>query len=147
MRKPEARQKFVSYIFWQARKICWEATPTRPNSVRYRVHNPEPEPTPPAVIPMPSPDLRRSANAMVADERETDLITVTPWVQRWVDISQAALPKPIVATERKSEPMVTPRGVAMVIVTIILTLAIVEALFGPMISERMRKRRHRGFAR
>jgi len=29
--------------------------------------------------------LRRSANAMVADERETDLITVTPWVQRWVE--------------------------------------------------------------
>jgi hypothetical protein len=84
---------------------------------------------------------------MVADERETDLIMVTPWVQRWVDISQATLPKPIVATERKSGPMVTPRGVAMVIVTIILMLAIVEVLFGPMISERMRKGRHRGFAR
>ena len=147
MSKTEARQQFGSYIYWHGPEHCWDATPTRPHSVRYRVHHPEPEPTLPAVIPMPSPDLRRSANAMVADERETDLITVTPWVQRWVDISQAALPKPIVAAERKSEPMVKPRGVAMVIITIILTLAIVEVLFGPMISERMRKRRHRGFAR
>src|SRR5258705_11499886 len=147
MTKTKARQQFGSYIYWQARKLCWDAPPPRPHSVRYRVHHPEPEPTPPAVIPMPSPDLRRSANAMVADERETDLITVTPWVQRWVDISQAALPKPIVATERKSEPMVPPRGVGMGFVTIVLTLAIVEVLFGPMISERMRKRRHRGFAR
>src|SRR5258707_3611157 len=88
-------------------------------------HRPYAEPTPPAVMPMPSPDQRRSANAMAADEHETDLITATPWVQRWVDISQAALPKPIVAAERKSEPMVKPRGVAMVIITIILTLAIV----------------------
>jgi hypothetical protein len=43
--------------------------------------------------------------------------------------------------------MVTPGGVAVVIITVILTLAIVEVLFGPMIRERMRKRRHRGFAR
>jgi hypothetical protein len=42
--------------------------------------------------------------------------------------------------------MVTPRGVVTVFTTIILTLAIVEILFGGMINERMRKRRHRGFA-
>jgi hypothetical protein len=35
----------------------------------------------------------------------------------------------------------------MLIITIILTLAIVEVLFGGRINERMRKRRHRGFAR
>ncbi len=148
MSKTEARQSFhSSHIYWHGVDHCWDATPIRRYGSQHRAHHHEPEPTPPAVMPMPSPDQRRSANAMAADEHETDLITATPWVQRWVDISQAALPKPIVAAERKSEPMVKPRGVAMVIITIILTLAIVEVLFGPMISERMRKRRHRGFAR
>jgi hypothetical protein len=37
--------------------------------------------------------------------------------------------------------------VVMVIITIILTIAVVEVLFSGMINERMRKRRHRGFAR
>ena len=60
---------------------------------------------------------------------------------------RAYSPRPIVAIKHKLEPMVTPRGVVMVIITIILTLAIVEVLFGGMINERMRKRRHRGFAR
>jgi hypothetical protein len=148
MSKTEARQHFGSvHIYWHGPEHCWDAAPTSPHGVRHRVHHPEPEPTSPAVIPMPSPDLRRSANAMVADERETNLITATPWVERWVDISQDALPRSVVAIEHKLEPMVTPRGVVMVIITIILTLAIVEVLFGGMINERMRKRRHRGFAR
>ncbi len=98
------------------------------------------------MVPMPSPDLRRSANAMATDEPETQLITVTPWVERWTDITQIVPRKSIVVTDRKPEPTVTPRDVVMVIITIILTLAIVEILFGGMINERMRKRRHRGFA-
>ena len=51
------------------------------------------------------------------------------------------------AHHHEPEPIVTPRGLVMVIITIILTIAIVEVLFGGMINERMRKRRHRGFAR
>jgi hypothetical protein len=95
---------------------------------------------------MPSPDLRRSANATAVDEPETGLITATPWVEHWTDITQVASPQFVVAIP-KSEPMTTPRGVVMVIITIILTIAIVEVLFHGMINERMRKRRHRGFAR
>jgi hypothetical protein len=64
----------------------------------------------------------------------------TPWVNRWVDIEPAQLPvvgrwvdivqvSPPPVIER-TEPMVTPRGVVLVIVTIVLTLAIVEVLFG-----------------
>jgi hypothetical protein len=67
---------------------------------------------------------------MATDEPETDLITVTPWVERWTDITQVVPPKSIVVTERKPELMVTPRGVVMVIITIALTLVIVEILFG-----------------
>ena len=67
---------------------------------------------------------------MASDEPEIDLITATPWVERWTDITQVVPPKPIVVPERKPEPMVTQRGVVMVIITIALTLSIVEILFG-----------------
>ena len=52
--------------------------------------------------------------------------------ERWVDIAQVAPPRIV----RKPEPMVTPRGVVMVIVFITLTLAIV------MIFEHPRSRRN-----
>jgi len=133
MSKTEARQHFGTvYLYWHRPEHCWDATPTRPQGVRHRVHHPEPEPTPRSVVPMPSPDLRRSANAMATDEPETQLITVTPWVERWTDITQVVPPNPIVVIERKPEPMVTPRGVGMVmvIITIALTLVIFEIFFG-----------------
>ena len=47
---------------------------------------------------------------------------------RWVDIAQLAPPLPII--EREPEPLVTPRGMVMVIITIILTITIFELLFG-----------------
>ena len=131
MSKTEARQHFGSvHIYWHGPEHCWDATPARPHGVRHRVRHPEPEPTPRFVVPIPSPDLRRSANAMASDEPEIDLITATPWVERWTDITQVVPPKPIVVAERKPEPMVTQRGVVMVIITIALTLSIVEILFG-----------------
>ncbi|SHG81476.1 hypothetical protein [Bradyrhizobium erythrophlei] len=148
MSKTEARHSFhSSHIYWHGVDHCWDATPIRRQGGQHRAHHHEPEAAPPAVMPMPSPDLRRSANAMAVDEPATDLITATPWVERWNDITQVVPPKPIVVIERKPGPMVTPRSVVMVIVTIMLTLVIVEILFGGMINERMRKRRHRGFVR
>src|ERR1700704_5426637 len=125
MSKTEARDAFhSSYIYWHGVDRCWDAIPIRRHGVRHRVHHYEPEPKPPAVIPTPSPDLRRSANAMAVDEPETDLITMTPWVERWTDITQVGSPQFVVAIP-EPEPMVTPRGVVMVITTIILTIAIV----------------------
>jgi hypothetical protein len=67
---------------------------------------------------------------MATDEPETDPVIATPWVERWTDITQVVPPKPIVVTEREPEPMVTPRGVVMVIITIVLTLTIIEVVFG-----------------
>ena len=133
MSKTEARQHFGTvYLYWHGPEHCWDATATRPHGVRHRARHPEVEPTPRFVVPMPSPDLRRSAYAMATDEPETDLITATPWVERWPDITQIVPPKPIVITERKPEPMVTPRIMLMVIVATALTLVIVEILFGGM---------------
>jgi len=128
--KTEARQQFGTvYLYWHGPEHCWDATPTRLHGVRHRVRHPEP--TPHFVVPIPSPDLRRSANAMATDEPETELITVIPWVERWTDITQRT-PASIVLTDRKSEPTVTSRDAVMVIIAIVLTLAVVEFLFGGM---------------
>jgi hypothetical protein len=130
MSKTEARQHFGTvYLYWHGPEHCWDATPTRLHGVRHRVRHPEP--TPHFVVPIPSPDLRRSANAMATDEPETELITVIPWVERWTDITQRTPAASIVVTD-KSESTVTPRDAVMVIIAIILTLAVVEFLFGGM---------------
>jgi hypothetical protein len=135
MSKTEARQHFGSvHIYWHGVDHCWDATSIQRHGVRHRVHYQVryhvPEPISRAVVPTPSPDLRRSANAMATDEPETGPVTATPWVERWTDITQVVPPKPIVVTEREPEPMVTPRGVVMVIITIVLTLTIIEVVFG-----------------
>jgi len=66
--KTEARQRFGTvYLYWHRPEHCWDATPTHPHGVRHRVHHPEPEP-PRSVVPMPSPDLRRSANECPSSE-------------------------------------------------------------------------------
>ena len=126
MSKTEARQHFGSaHLQWHGPEHCWDATPTRPHVVRHRVRH-EPELTPRFVVPMPSPDLRRSANAMATDEPGTDPIPAIPWVERWIDITPVLPPKPIVVAKREPEPMVTPRDV----ITIAMTLAIVALLMG-----------------
>jgi hypothetical protein len=131
MSKTEARQHFGTvYLYWHGPEHCWDATATRLHGVRHRVRHPEP--TQRFVVPIPSPDLRRSANAMAPDEPETELITVIPWVERWTDITQRTPPASIVVTARKSEPTVTSRDAVMVIIAIVLTLAVVEFLFGGM---------------
>ena len=68
------------------------------------------------------------------------------WVNRWVDIEPPQLPmverradiaEPADITQpgplpiRKPAPMVTPRGVVMVIIIILLTLAVVMIFEGP----------------
>jgi len=73
----------------------------------------------------------------------------SPWVDRWIDIE----PPPIDARwvdiaqvgpppNSRPESIVTPRGVMMVIITIVLMLVIVEILFGGMIYERLESRRN-----
>jgi hypothetical protein len=150
MSKTEARQHFGSvHIYWHGKDHCWDATPTRRHgrihTVRQKDHLDTVQQTVQQKIHQPS--WHDSMSEMLPDEAPVR----TPWVapqvdieppqlsppqlsmaERWVDIAQVA-PRRIV---RKPEPMVTPRGMVMVIIFITLTLAIV------MIFEQPRSRRN-----
>jgi hypothetical protein len=139
MSKTEARQHFGSvHIYWHGKDHCWDATPTRRHgrihTVRQKNHLDTVQQTVQQKIHQPS--WHDSMSEMLPDEAPVR----TPWVapqvdiqppqlsmaERWVEIVQVAPPRII----RKPEPMVTPRGVVMVIITIILTITIFELLFG-----------------
>ncbi len=156
MSKNEARQHFGSvHIYWHGKDHCWDATSTRQHhqihTVRQkiRLHTVQEKNHQPKWHDSMSEILPAEASVQTPSvARQVDIEPPSPppqisMAERWVDIVQAAPPLAI----RKPEPMVTPRGVVMVIITIILTIAVVEVLFSGMINERMRKRRHRGFAR
>jgi hypothetical protein len=139
MSKTEAREHFGTvYLYWHGPKHCWDATPIRRH---HQIHKVQQE--------IDQPKWYASMSEMLPDEEPVQ----TPWVNRWVDIEPAQLPivarwidivqvAPPPIIERKPEPMVTPRGVVMVIIAIALTLAIVEVLFGSIIYERPTSRRN-----
>ena len=149
MTKTEARQHFGSvHIYWHGKDHCWDATPTRRHGRIHTVRQKDRLDTVQQTVQQKihQPSWHDSMSEMLPDEAPVR----TPWVapqvdieppqlsppqlsmaERWVDIVQAAPPLAI----RKPEPMVTPRGVVMVIVFITLTLAIV------MIFEQPRSRR------
>ena len=130
MSKTEARQHFGSvHIYWHGPEHCWDATPTRRHHQVQRVQRKNDQ-------PKWQDKWQDSMSEMLPDEKPVPTPWVNRWVDiepppivsRWVDIVQVAAPPAI----RKPEPMVTPRGVVMVIITIVLTLVIVEILFGGM---------------
>ena len=132
MTKTEARQHFGwLHIYWQGKYRCWDATPTRQYHMIDKVQQ-----------KIDQPKWHEATPEMLRDQEPLQ----TPWVEPWVDIEPPQLP--IVARGvdivqvappriiRKPEPMVTPRGVVMVIIIITLTLAIV------MVFEHPRSRRN-----
>jgi hypothetical protein len=154
MSKTEARQHFGSvHVYWHGKDHCWDATPTRRHGRIHTVRQKDRLDTVQQTVPQTvqqkihQPSWHDSMSEMLPDEAPVR----TPWVapqvdieppqlsppqlsmaERWVDIAQVAPPRIV----RKPEPMVTPRGVVMVIVFITLTLAIV------MIFEHPRSRRN-----
>jgi hypothetical protein len=138
MTKTEARQHFGSvYIYWHGPEHCWDATPTRRH---HQIHNVQQK--------IDQPKWHETISKMLPDAEPVQ----TPWVDRWVDIEPPQLPivarsvdiaqvAPPPIIEREPEP-VTPRGVVMVIITIVLTLAIVDVLFSRMIYVRLAPKRN-----
>ena len=134
MSRTEARQHFGTvYIYWHGKGHCWDATPPR------RYHQ----------IRKVQRQLQRKAQRQVDQPRWHDSMSKMPpneepvqksWVNRWVDIEPPQLPMverradithPEPLPIRKPGPMVTPRGVVMVIIIILLTLAVVMIFEGP----------------
>jgi hypothetical protein len=141
MTKTEARQHFGSvHIYWHGNDHCWDATSTRRHhrihAVRQKIrlhtvqeknHQPKWHDSMSEMLPAEAP-VQTPWVARQVDIEPPPQLSIA---ERWVDIVQAAPPLAI----RKPEPMVTPRGVVMVIIIITLTLAIV------MIFEQPRSRR------
>jgi hypothetical protein len=133
MSKTEARQHFGSvHIYWHGADHCWDSTPT---SRHHQIHNTQREIHQPKWLDAMSEILPDKPVQSPWVNRWVDIEPSTlPLIARWVDIVQVA-PPPIV--ERKSEPMVTPRGVVwFVFIAIVLMLATIEVLFRGTIYER-----------
>ena len=139
MSKTEARQHFGTvYIYWHGKNHCWDATPPR----RYhQIRKVQRQVQQKAQRQVDQPKWHDSMSKMSPNEEPVQ----TPWVNRWVSIESPQLPivergadvtppevtPPEPLPIRKPEPMVTPRGVVMVIIIILLTLAVVMIFEGP----------------
>jgi hypothetical protein len=139
MSRTEARQHFGTvYIYWHGKGHCWDATPPR----RYhQIRKVQRQVQQKAQRQVDQPKWHDSMSKMSPNEEPVQ----TPWVNRWVSIESPQLPvverradvtppdvtQPEPLPIRKPEPMVTPRGVVMVIIIILLTLAVVMIFEGP----------------
>jgi hypothetical protein len=147
MSKNEARHAFeTSHIYWHGLSHCWDATSPRSHHVRFRDdarsrheshHKSFRDDGAP--VPLPAADLRK-----LMQEPETDLTTAMPWVDRWTDVAPV-VPAPRHIAVSKIEPMVAPRDVIAAILTVLLSIALVEVVFGRRINEHLRRRRRRHF--
>ena len=137
MSKTEARQHFGSvWIYWHGKDHCWDATPgSRHHQIRQVQLNVQRK--------VDQPNWRNSMSKMLPDAEPAQAaapppMQPAPWINRWVDITPplidarwvdiAQVAPPII--EREPEPPVTPRGVIMVIITIVLAFAFYDVLFG-----------------
>jgi hypothetical protein len=146
MTKTEARQHFGSvHIYWHGNDHCWDATLTRRHQQIRKVQKKIDEPKWHKKID--EPQWHEAMSEMLLEEP-----VQRPWIDRWVEIEPPQLPvfarwvdivqvaPPAVI---KREPMVTPRGVGMVIIAIALALATVEVLFSGGIYKRPTSRNTR----
>ena len=134
MSKTEARQHFGSvHIYWHGKDHCWNATPTSRHHQIQKVQRKFDLHT--AQRKIDQPNWHDAMSEMLPNEEPVR----SPWVDRWIDIEQSPIVSrwvdiapvallPII--KREPEPLVTPRGMVMVIITIILTITIFELLFG-----------------
>jgi len=140
MSKSEARQAFAtSHIYWHGEDRCWDATPPH----RHRAQRREAPPVR-AAVPLPPSDMRRFAHAMLTEPEPVQPPPQdTAWLDRWTAITRvAAKPTVPIVVEREPKPMVEPRDVMAMLLTVFLTICLVEVVFGGMINDRRRKRYH-----
>ena len=125
MTKTEARRHFGwVHIYWQGKYRCWDATPTRQHHLIDKVQQ-----------KIDQPKWHEATPEMLPDQEPLQ----TPWVEPWVDIEPPQLP---IVARGVDIVQVAPPGMVMVIISIALTLAIVEVLFGGMIYQRVASKRN-----
>jgi len=113
MTKTEARQHFGwLHIYWQGKYRCWDATPTRQYHMIDKVQQ-----------KIDQPKWHEATPEMLRDQEPLQ----TPWVEPWVDMEPSQLP---IEARGVDIVQVAPPGMVMMIISIALTLAIVEVLFG-----------------
>ena len=154
----EARQMFpTSHLYWHGKDHCWDASAvaTKPARLAHRVL-PQERPTPAAVAPKPPdenatidvlPSVGASSTSANTGERPpasgltglrhwpntmamAETIETTPWINRWPDQPIRPPSRPGVAGTATDPALATQRGMVAGIMALILSLALLEILFG-----------------
>ena len=172
MSKAEARQQFLSvHIYWHGRGHCWDATPAQHHRIgnfklKTSVHEAQRKTVQPGIK---RSEWRDSRSEMLADDGPVQLpqasegsrpdvnekaATGTPWALRWLDVEPtllgaravetAPVAPPAFAEERKTEPLVTLRGVLLMCIAFVLMLGTIKILVAALIYERRRAESHYG---
>jgi len=150
MNKTESLQHFGSvWLYCHGKYHCWDATPGRRHhqirqaqlNVQRKVDRPKWRESMSRMLP--DAETVQAASpaqaASLAQAASPGQAQAAPWVNRWVDIERPPIdsrwvdivqvaPPPVVS---KPQPMVTPRGVVMVIIIITLTIVIFMIYEGP----------------
>jgi len=165
MTQAEARQQFAtSHLYWHGSGHCWDAmTPSRRvvhrlrENVQREAQRDAPEPNNPeskwreAMSEMltddPPPALRSPPESSWAYDANEAPSPGVNWENRWVEIAQinATFASDKADQEDASpngphriEPMFTPMRLLLAFLALVLTLALIEALFRSTIYERRR---------
>jgi hypothetical protein len=155
----EARQMFrTSYLYWHGKDHCWDASAvvTRHASLTRRIRH-QRRPPGAAVAPKPSHEnatvglsatVRLSSPSANSGELPpasgltglrrpwpntmamAETIETTPWINRWPDQPIKPPSRPALAQAAADAAIVNPRGMVAGIMALVLSLALLEVLFG-----------------
>jgi hypothetical protein len=145
MSRAEARAAYPSsHLYWYGEGHCWGSSPTvtRAQYGRHRETGPKPPPSPatsnefekistpafPAVSGnfQQASDLRRWAGTMAMLETPE----TTPWINRWPELAIKPPSRPVFTEAAADSSLMTTRGIVAVIMTLSLSVALFEVLFG-----------------
>ena len=147
MSQAEARQMFrTSHLYWHGNDHCWDASPSRGTSIARPVRHHEPR-APAVTTTKPSDDSAKASGSVFPVELRqeislpnlgkwsgtmamADTIETTPWINRWPDQPIVPPSRPRFAGTAADTALVTPRGIMAVIMTLGLSMALFEIVFG-----------------
>jgi hypothetical protein len=150
--KAEARQMFrTSHLYWHGKDHCWDASPVaaRPASIAYSLRHRDTRRLPPMTAkpsnevaktdtpptPTNSGELQQASVLPVLRQWSDTMamagsVEITPWIDRWPDQPIKPPGRPVIAQVAANAALVTPRGMVAGIMILVLSLAILEVLFG-----------------